>query len=147
MITCSGASAERLKHLDLARRNRTCLCLGPGRFVSPPRKVPLLHIRRYKQLLSLSSEARMNQATRRVASHILRRPRNTVLPRCPGRWNSTFEQREWSTPLAKTLANVMKVVMHFTLPLTALLLIIDFWRLGHRSRTNRGVHAPGFDFP
>ncbi|KAK4867622.1 hypothetical protein LT330_001132 [Penicillium expansum] len=51
----------------------------------------------------------MNQATRRVASHILRRPRNTVLPRCPGRWNSTFEQREWSTPLAKTLANVMKV--------------------------------------
>lgn len=89
----------------------------------------------------------MNQTTRRVASHILRRPRNTVLPRCPGRWNSTFEQREWSTPLAKTLANVMKVVMHFTLPLTALLLIIDFWRLGHWSRTNRGVHAPGFDFP
>lgn len=87
----------------------------------------------------------MNQATRRVASHILRRPRNTVLPRCPGRWNSTFEQREWSTPLAKTLANVMKVAMHFALPLTVFLLIIHFWKLGHWSRANRGVHAPGSD--
>ncbi|KAJ5347102.1 hypothetical protein MYU51_019877 [Penicillium brevicompactum] len=51
----------------------------------------------------------MNPTARRVASHVFRRPRTTAIPRCTRRWNSTFEQREWSTPLAKQLASVMKV--------------------------------------
>ncbi|KAJ5738925.1 S-adenosyl-L-methionine-dependent methyltransferase MidA [Penicillium malachiteum] len=50
----------------------------------------------------------MNTA-RRAASHTLRSSRKTLLPRCGRRWNSTFETREWSTPLARTLAHAMKV--------------------------------------
>ncbi|KAJ5172536.1 hypothetical protein N7492_005129 [Penicillium capsulatum] len=51
----------------------------------------------------------MNIAARRAASHTLRRPCSTIISTCPRRWNSTFETRKWSTPLAQTLASAMKV--------------------------------------
>lgn len=51
----------------------------------------------------------MNSAARRIASHALRRSRNTILPTNTRRCNSTFEQRQWSTPLARILASAMKV--------------------------------------
>ncbi|PYH93250.1 hypothetical protein BO71DRAFT_381999 [Aspergillus ellipticus CBS 707.79] len=54
----------------------------------------------------------MNPATRRAARHLLRKP-----PLKPHRWSSTstspststFDARKWSTPLAQTLANAIKV--------------------------------------
>ncbi|KAJ5765072.1 S-adenosyl-L-methionine-dependent methyltransferase MidA [Penicillium odoratum] len=50
----------------------------------------------------------MNTA-RRAASHTLRRSRNSVFFTSSRRCNSTFETRQWSTPLAKSLAHAMKV--------------------------------------
>ncbi|KAL4863859.1 hypothetical protein BDV12DRAFT_201653 [Aspergillus spectabilis] len=50
----------------------------------------------------------MTNATPRLLSRLLRR----TLRRAPNsrsrRWNSTFETREWSTPLARTLANAIR---------------------------------------
>ncbi|KAJ5559721.1 S-adenosyl-L-methionine-dependent methyltransferase MidA [Penicillium frequentans] len=46
---------------------------------------------------------------RRAASQALRRSRNPILSTNSRRWNTTFETREWSTPLARTLAHAMKV--------------------------------------
>ncbi|KAJ5133486.1 hypothetical protein N7526_004851 [Penicillium atrosanguineum] len=55
----------------------------------------------------------MNTTARRAASHTLRRSRNSIFTTCPRRWNSSateaFDQRKWSTPLARTLASAMKV--------------------------------------
>ncbi|KAL4927687.1 class I SAM-dependent methyltransferase [Aspergillus undulatus] len=50
----------------------------------------------------------MNHCTRRVLSQCLRRSARRRLNSRSQRWNSTFETREWSTPLARTLANVIK---------------------------------------
>ncbi|KAJ5233024.1 hypothetical protein N7468_005980 [Penicillium chermesinum] len=50
----------------------------------------------------------MNTTARRAASHFWR-SRILNLPACSRRWNSTFETRKWSTPLARTLASAMKV--------------------------------------
>ncbi|KAJ5176161.1 uncharacterized protein N7482_002038 [Penicillium canariense] len=51
----------------------------------------------------------MNAAARRAASHALRRSHNSVFSTCSRRWSSTFEDRQWSTPLARTLASAMRV--------------------------------------
>ncbi|KAJ6108465.1 hypothetical protein N7523_009788 [Penicillium sp. IBT 18751x] len=55
----------------------------------------------------------MNTTARRAASHVLRRSRNSTFTTWPRRWNSStteaFDQRKWTTPLARTLASAMKV--------------------------------------
>ncbi|CEJ59296.1 Putative DUF185 domain protein [Penicillium brasilianum] len=51
----------------------------------------------------------MNAAAQRAASHGLRRSRASIFSTHSRRWNSTFAERQWSTPLARTLASAMKV--------------------------------------
>lgn len=84
----------------------------------------------------------MNTAARRAASHTLRQPRNSL---CFRRWNSNtaFEQRKWSTPLARTLASAMKVIMP---QLEAKGSLADI-QPGHRAHPNRSIHAPSPDVP
>ncbi|KAJ5569801.1 S-adenosyl-L-methionine-dependent methyltransferase MidA [Penicillium hispanicum] len=64
-------------------------------------------------------------AARRAASHTLRRAHNSAFLQCSRRWNSTFDTRKWSTPLARTLASAMKVSLfymrekHWPIPIAA----------------------------
>ncbi|KAL4975830.1 S-adenosyl-L-methionine-dependent methyltransferase [Aspergillus desertorum] len=50
----------------------------------------------------------MNHSTQRIVSQSLRQTARRRLNVRSRRWNSTFESRQWSTPLARTLANVIK---------------------------------------
>ncbi|KAL4784363.1 S-adenosyl-L-methionine-dependent methyltransferase [Aspergillus varians] len=50
----------------------------------------------------------MNHSTQRILSQLLRQTRQRRLNARSQRWNSTFGTRNWSTPLAHTLANAIK---------------------------------------
>ncbi|KAL4913265.1 S-adenosyl-L-methionine-dependent methyltransferase [Aspergillus aurantiobrunneus] len=50
----------------------------------------------------------MNYGRQRILSQLLRQTTRRTLNARSRRWNSSFETREWSTPLARTLANAMK---------------------------------------
>ncbi|KAL2834254.1 S-adenosyl-L-methionine-dependent methyltransferase [Aspergillus cavernicola] len=50
----------------------------------------------------------MNYATQRILSRLLRKNLRRVPCAQSQRWSSTFETRNWSTPLARTLANAIK---------------------------------------
>ncbi|KAL4910363.1 hypothetical protein BDW74DRAFT_51364 [Aspergillus multicolor] len=50
----------------------------------------------------------MNPNTQRILGQFLRQTARRRLNVRSRRWNSTFKTREWSTPLARTLANVIK---------------------------------------
>ncbi|KAH8432190.1 class I SAM-dependent methyltransferase [Aspergillus melleus] len=51
----------------------------------------------------------MNLGSRRALTQLVRRYANRTLVFGPRRYSSTFDTREWSTPLARTLANAIKV--------------------------------------
>ncbi|KAI9924960.1 hypothetical protein AWENTII_006595 [Aspergillus wentii] len=51
----------------------------------------------------------MNHGTRRALAQLARKYQKQSLVAGSRRWNSTFETRKWSTPLARTLAEAMKV--------------------------------------
>lgn len=50
----------------------------------------------------------MNRSTRRILSQFTRQSTHRRLNAQSRRWNSAFATREWSTPLAHTLANAIK---------------------------------------
>lgn len=50
----------------------------------------------------------MSHGTQRILSNLVRRAARRSLNTQSRRCNSTFNKREWSTPLAHTLANVIK---------------------------------------
>ncbi|KKK16131.1 hypothetical protein AOCH_006592 [Aspergillus ochraceoroseus] len=50
----------------------------------------------------------MNPATKRIATRLLNGNQRRILGARSQRWSSTFETREWTTPLARTLANAIK---------------------------------------
>ena len=51
----------------------------------------------------------MNHATRRALRQSIRRFQHGSLRPGPQRWNSSFNDRQWSTPLARDLAKAIKV--------------------------------------
>lgn len=52
----------------------------------------------------------MNYGAKRAVTHLLRRHQRRQFPRFGlQRCSSTFDKRKWSTPLAKTLAEAIKV--------------------------------------
>ncbi|CAL5869514.1 uncharacterized protein PFLUO_LOCUS3744 [Penicillium psychrofluorescens] len=83
----------------------------------------------------------MNPATKRAVSRILRTQK---LNPCPRRYNSTFDQRQWSTPLARTLASAMKVTG--PIPIAAFMRQVLTSPEGGYYTTREAVFGKGGDF-
>lgn len=88
----------------------------------------------------------MQHATKHTLTLLARRYQTQFLTKPSRRWNSTFDKREWSTPLAKTLANAIRVrerlAANSPIPYPYILT-----RSGHRAHTDRSIYAPSPNLP
>lgn len=88
----------------------------------------------------------MNHGAKRAVTHLLRQKHHRCqfpqlslrLQRC----SSTFEKREWSTPLAKTIAEAIRVCITCLLLSTEQVCLLAVCIPDHRPHLDRSVHAP-----